>query len=320
MAISNGTTFAAKPYIPGEDLWSEEDETAVTEPYTYVASMPGKDIRGRFIEAVNYWLHIQPEPLAVICKIVAMLHNASLLIDDIEDNSQLRRGQPVAHRIYGLPQAINSANYVYFLALKEAVALKPYELPGYDALDIILHELVNLHRGQGLELVWRDSLRCPSEDQYIDMVNKKTGGLFRLAVKLMTACAPEPVQIDYVPLFNLFGVFFQIRDDLMNLDDNEYEKNKGFAEDLTEGKWSFPVIHGVTAEQDNNVLTNVLQKRPTTPTLKLHAINHLRNRTGSFAYTEGILDTLETRIRTEIDALGGNDRLLVLVNLLSVRK
>ncbi|TFY76853.1 hypothetical protein EWM64_g7159 [Hericium alpestre] len=309
-----------KSYVPGEELWCQEDETAITEPYTYVNSMPGKDVRGRFIEAANHWLHVEPEPLAVICKIVAMLHNASLVIDDIEDNSQLRRGQPVAHKIYGLAQAINSANYVYFLALKEADQLKPYQREGYNSHDIILDELVNLHRGQGLELVWRDSLRCPTEEQYIDMVNKKTGGLFRLAIKLLTACSSEPSTIDYVPLFNLFGVFFQIRDDLMNLDDNEYEKNKGFAEDLTEGKFSFPVIHGITAQKDNSVLINVLQKRPTTPPLKLHAIHHLRNNTGSFKYTETILNSLETRLRGEIDVLGGNPGLLKLVDLLSVRK
>ncbi|TDL14896.1 farnesyltranstransferase [Rickenella mellea] len=308
------------PHVQREDIWSVDDEKAITEPYTYVTSMPGKDIRGRFIDAANYWLRVAPEPLSIICKIVAMLHNASLVVDDIEDNSQLRRGQPVAHKIYGIPQAINSANYVYFLALKEASALKPFQLEGHDLNAIILHELLNLHRGQGLELVWRDSLRCPSEDQYIDMVNKKTGGLFRLAVKLMTACAPTPIDIDYVPLFNLFGVFFQIRDDLMNLDNNEYEKNKGFAEDLTEGKFSFPVIHGVCAQRDSNVLTNVLQKRPTTPTLKLHAINHLRYSTRSFEYTKSILNTLESEIRYEIEVLGGNDSLIALVDLLSVRK
>ncbi|THH07434.1 hypothetical protein EW146_g9317, partial [Bondarzewia mesenterica] len=130
----------------------------------------------------------------------------------------------------------------------------------------------------------------------------------------------SPVDVDYVPLFNLFGVFFQVRDDLMNLDNNEYEKNKGFAEDLTEGKFSFPVIHGVSSQQDNNILTSILQKRPTTPTLKLHAIDHLRHRTHSFEYTESILNTLETRIRCEIEALGGNDQLIVLVDMLSVRK
>ena len=53
-----------------------------------------------------------------------MLHNASLLIDDIEDGSKLRRGFPVAHSIYGVPSVINSANYVYILGLEKVLTLQ----------------------------------------------------------------------------------------------------------------------------------------------------------------------------------------------------
>ena len=59
-------------------------------------------------------------------------------------------------------------------------------------------------------------------------------------------------QSDYTPLVNLIGIYFQIRDDLMNLSVNTtYTSNKGFAEDLTEGKFSFPVVHGVRTEKDS---------------------------------------------------------------------
>ena len=55
------------------------------------------------------------------------------------------------------------------------------------AIVIYTEELLNLHRGQGMDLFWRDSLTCPTEEEYLEMVNNKTGGLFRLAVKLMQA-------------------------------------------------------------------------------------------------------------------------------------
>jgi geranylgeranyl diphosphate synthase, type III len=54
--------------------------------------------------------------------VVADLHNSSLLLDDIEDNSKLRRGIPVAHSIFGVPTVINCANYVFFLALEKCHA------------------------------------------------------------------------------------------------------------------------------------------------------------------------------------------------------
>lgn len=54
-----------------------------------------------------------------------------------------------------------------------------------DALRIFTEELLRLHRGQGMDLYWRDSLSCPSEEEYLGMVANKTGGLFRLAIKLI---------------------------------------------------------------------------------------------------------------------------------------
>lgn len=103
-------------------------------------------------------------------------------VDDVEDNSLLRRGIPVAHSIFGTAQTINSANYVYFGALQELL-----KLGNPRAIQIYTDELCNLHRGQGMDLFWRDTLTCPSEDDYLEMVSNKTGGLFRLAVKLMQA-------------------------------------------------------------------------------------------------------------------------------------
>ena len=98
------------------------------EPYHYISMVPGKDIRGKLIDCFNLWLHVpQQSILNEIKSIVADLHNASLLIDDIEDNSKLRRGVPVAHSIFGVAPVINTANYVYFLALERCHGLKNEE-------------------------------------------------------------------------------------------------------------------------------------------------------------------------------------------------
>lgn len=116
-------------------------------------------------------------------------------VDDVEDSSILRRGIPVAHSIFGTAQTINSANYVYFGALQELL-----KLCNSRAIQIYTDELCNLHRGQGMDLFWRDTLTCPTEEDYLEMVGNKTGGLFRLAVKLMQAesssnmfVTPDPV-------------------------------------------------------------------------------------------------------------------------------
>ena len=84
--------------------------------------------------------------------------------------------------IFGTAQTINSANYIYFTALQELLRLGNTKV-----IEIFTHELCNLHRGQGMDLFWRDTLTCPSETDYLEMVGNKTGGLFRLAVQLMQA-------------------------------------------------------------------------------------------------------------------------------------
>lgn len=309
-----------------DSRWSQSNESLILEPFTYISSNPGKGIRTLLLEAFNIWLAVPCEQFEIIKRVVQMFHNASLMIDDIEDGAQLRRGQPVTHKIYGVPQTINTANYVYFLAYKELAKLRGQCEDGGEArvggvrdLDLIVtEELLNLHRGQGMEILWRDLLQCPTVEEYTYMANNKTGGGFRMPVKLMMALATKNLDVDFIPLVNIIGVYFQIRDDYMNLQSTEYNNNKGFAEDLTEGKFSFPIVHGVRADDQNKVVTSVLQKRPITPTLKHHAIDYLRTKTKSFDYTLVVMQSLEKQARAEIARLGGNPKLEKILDILHV--
>lgn len=117
-------------------------------------------------------------------------------VDDVEDSSILRRGIPVANSIFGVAQTINSANYVYFKALQDLLVMNNPKL-----IEIFTEELLNLHRGQGMDLYWRDSLTCPSEADYLEMVGNKTGGLFRLAIKLMQAESTVDMYVLPNPVF-----------------------------------------------------------------------------------------------------------------------
>ncbi|KAJ3326277.1 geranylgeranyl pyrophosphate synthetase [Boothiomyces sp. JEL0866] len=224
-------------------------------PYEYLVENPGKDFRSKLIAAFNLWLQVPPEKLEQIKEIVAMLHTASLLVDDVEDGSELRRGQPVAHKIFGVASTINSANYVYFIALE-----KTMKLGNNRAVEIFTEELLNLHHGQGSEIHWRDNVTCPTEEEYLVMVSNKTGGLLRLAVKLMSLFSQETK--DYVRLVDILGIHFQIRDDYLNLSSTQYSDLKGFAEDLTEGKFSFPEKQAVQEIQrlgGNDILLQMIE-------------------------------------------------------------
>jgi geranylgeranyl pyrophosphate synthase len=152
---------ATKPSCDFDKILREtpghEANLGILEPFLYIADLPGKDIRGKLIECFNLWLRVPPERVDDVKQIIGALHNASLLIDDIEDSSKLRRGVPVAHSIFGVPLTINCANYVYFLALS-----KIQELGIPRAMNVFVIELLSLHRGQGLDILWRDQNVCPS--------------------------------------------------------------------------------------------------------------------------------------------------------------
>ncbi|KAK4332297.1 Geranylgeranyl pyrophosphate synthase [Rhodotorula toruloides] len=289
--------------VQGTPSWQPAQEQVLTEPYTYLASIPGKEVRSALIAAFNQWMGVADVDLEIVKKVVGMLHTASLLMDDVEDDSHLRRGMPVAHKIYGIPQTINSANYVYFLAFQELQRIHPR--PGIKVEEMVTEELLNLHRGQGMDLFWRENLICPTEPEYIDMVNNKTGGLFRIAIKLMMAASPAPPR-DYVPLANLIGIIFQIRDDYVNLQSVEYANNKGYCEDFSEGKFSFPIVHSIRSDTSNRQILNILRERPSSPGPKEYAVSYMETRTGSFAYTREVLRKLTQQARDEVARLGGN--------------
>ena len=275
--------------------WSDEKDRVPTGPFDYLNGHPGKDFRSALVKAFDVWLEVPTESLDVITNVVSMLHTASLLVDDVEDNSQLRRGFPVAHSIFGIPQTINSSNYIYFCALQELQKLKNPK-----AVSIFAEELLNLHRGQGMDLFWRDTLTCPTEDDYLEMVGNKTGGLFRLGIKLMQAESRSLV--DCVPLVNTIGLIFQIADDYHNLFSKEYTANKGMCEDLTEGKFSFPVIHSVRSRPGDMQLLNILRQKTENEEVKRYAVAYMES-TGSFEYTRRVLAVLIERARRITDEI-----------------
>ena len=186
------------------DTNSAAQETFLLEPYSHIVKVAGKNIRNKLIAGFNLWLNVPQDKIRNIEEIIQMLHNASLLIDDIEDSSILRRGQPCAHLIYGQASTINCSSYVMFIGLEKVL-----QLGHQDAVRVFSQQMLELHRGQGMEIYWRDNFSCPTEEEYKEMINRKTGGLFNLAVRLMQLFSQS--QEDFTHLTRMLGLYFQIR-------------------------------------------------------------------------------------------------------------
>ena len=143
---------------------------------------------------------------------------------------------------------------------------------------------------------------------------------------------------DLVPLVNLISIYFQIRDDYMNLQSTEVKIT------MDSLKTSIPIIKGTakTSPKGNSVspsstvygqirpiakssvchpdilITDVLQKRTHSISLKTHTVEYLRNQTRSFEYTRGVLRTLYGQIEEEVKRFGGNSGLAAILKRLSV--
>jgi geranylgeranyl diphosphate synthase type 3 len=88
-------------------------------------------------------------------------------IDDIQDNSTLRRGIPVAHSIYGVASTISAANYSLLKQLN-----KLHNLNHPEAITVCTEYLMDVYCGQGMEIFWRENYTCPSFEEYKQMVQK----------------------------------------------------------------------------------------------------------------------------------------------------
>ncbi|KAK7077987.1 Geranylgeranyl pyrophosphate synthase [Halocaridina rubra] len=287
--------------MPSSASGDKKQDQILLQPFTYVLQVPGKMIRSKLAQAFNYWMKIPEDKLLAISEIIHMLHNASLLIDDIQDNSVLRRGIPVAHSIYGVASTINAANYVYFLGLEKVLSLDHPQ-----ATTVFCEQLLELHRGQGMEIYWRDSFTCPSEDEYRQMTIRKTGGLFGLAIRLMQLFSP--CQEDFSTITGILGLYFQIRDDYANLCMTEYSDSKSYCEDLTEGKFSFPVIHAIKSFPEDQQIINIIRQRPKDLEVKRYCVS-LLEKFGSLEHTKETMWKLQNDARREITRLGGNPHL-----------
>jgi len=191
--------------------------------------------------------------------LVELPHNGSLIVDDIEDKAEERRGGPAIHLIHGVDMAINTGNFLYF---EPTYLIEQSGLPEalqYRMMKLYLRVMRRLHFGQGLDIVWHNDHRgFPQPEEYLQMCRFKTGALSRLAAELGAASAGASDQaIEALgQLWEDIGVGFQILDDVKNLVTGNPGKLRG--DDIIEGKKSLPVLlHGTRAPDGGAALLDL---------------------------------------------------------------
>ncbi|GAB1200994.1 hypothetical protein APSETT444_010378 [Aspergillus pseudonomiae] len=297
-------------------------EKICMEPFEYTRSLPGKNTVGKVIASLRPWLNISDHSATVLTDVMTMLQNASLMLDDIEDRSQLRRGEPAAHVKYGLSQTINSTTYIAAKAFSEVQThLRP------DCAKVLSEELQTLTLGQALDLNWTFHRQCPSVQEYLVMIDHKTGGFFRLLLRIMEVEANATPNEELHHLITLLGRYYQIRDDYQNLVSDEYTAKKGFCDDLSEGKFSFPLIHLLEHSPNASMLhKQIFDRQPEdkgeiSEETKSYIISQMKE-IGSLEYTrevlDGLFDSIWKTVEKVEEVMGDNMWLKALCTILKL--
>ena len=200
------------------ELW----ERGLLGPARDLLSRGGKNLRGRLVEAgwrAGGGGGVCPPLLAMLLEV---LHAGSLVVDDIEDDSTHRRGQPALHRRYGLARALNCGNWMTFWP---SLLVERLELPPAIELELrraLGRAVLRCHHGQALDLTARVHEIAPAElPALVETVTRlKTGALTELAFTAGAIAAGAPATtVEALGRFGSeAGVALQMLDDLANLD------------------------------------------------------------------------------------------------------
>lgn len=250
---------------------------AIADPIWEILDRGGKRWRPALFLLICEILGKKSDAFLDFSIIPEVIHNGTLMIDDIEDSSELRRGRPCTYRIFGLDIAVNAGNAMYFLPLLPLMERKSDLHPRmlHDVYEVYVQEMINLSMGQAMDIAWHKGISNADslgEKDYLQMCAYKTGTLARMSAKL--AAILSGAHSDLVDKLGRFaesiGVAFQMQDDVLDLTGKEFSAKKGgVGQDITEGKRTLMVIHTLkeATDADKNRLIKILKMH--TPDQKL---------------------------------------------------
>jgi len=281
----------------------------ISNPLWDFLSYGGKRWRPVLFLLISESLGADMNKISDFLVIPEIAHNGTIIIDDIEDNADLRRGKPALHKVYGEDTAINCGNAMYFLPLqvvedhKGKLSIETL----YRVYSIYLEEMRNLHYGQALDITWHKGVlkKEPNVDEYLQMTAFKTGTLSRMAARMAVALSEkdEKIEAKFGKFAESIGIAFQIQDDLLDTTEKEREAfGKSYGNDISEGKRSLAVIYALlTLEKSKkDKLIKILNSHTRDKKLIMEAITIIKE-TGAIESSREMANKLVLESWKEID-------------------
>ncbi len=257
-------SFYEKPENKGIEI---KDLNYIQLPMEDISKRQKKYVRSLLVSICSeiFGLNKSEEKIAFTGALVEIIHNNTLVIDDIQDKSEIRRGEKAIHLKYGIDTALNSMSFYsngIIQVFADTVEIKD-EARRLQLFDSYFRMYQDLYLGLCWDVEWHKNLtleNVPSLLNFKQMIYFKTCRLLNYGIEVLKIVYPEinNKQAKVITrLLNDFGLAFQINDDMINLFNKEYAKLKGFAEDITEKKLSFLIL---TYLQSNKIQMNEKQE------------------------------------------------------------
>jgi len=185
---------------------------------------------------------------------VEMVHNFSLVHDDIMDNDEMRHGVPTVHKKYGMPIAILAGDVLFSKAFQIISDSKLSDNATTRLVSRLAKACVDICEGQLLDVKMAEERRIPTQKDYITMIGKKTAALFDVSCAMGAICASNKAKdVSNLSTFGRnLGIAFQITDDLIGVMGDPKITKKPVGNDLREGKKSLPILMAIKLAKGND--------------------------------------------------------------------
>ncbi len=189
---------------------------------------------------------------------IELMHTFTLIHDDIMDADDMRRGKPSVHKLYGVPTAILAGDLLFS---------KAFEICDPRAYRILARATSEICEGQELDVSFEKRTEV-SEDEYMEMIRKKTGVLLEAATEAGAVVGGgKDEQVEALASFGLsIGLAFQIQDDILGVTADEEKLGKPVGSDIVRGKKNLIAINALASlkEKERKELLNLLSKKGNT--------------------------------------------------------
>ena len=178
---------------------------------------------------------------------VEMVHNFTLVHDDIMDNDEMRHGVPTVHKKFGMPIAILAGDVLFSKAFQIISESKLSANATAKLVARLSKACVDVCEGQLLDVKMAEERKIPTQSEYITMIGKKTAALFDVSCAMGAICATnKSSDISNLSSFGRnLGIAFQITDDLIGVMGDPKITKKPVGNDLREGKKSLPILMAI---------------------------------------------------------------------------